>query len=98
MTQQCDIQNNSCTSENNNNECCDMPEKLLALADEAWFEVLKKKMQKEIERSCGDQMAKLATFVVETNKAKWSHEIQGKVSCDEYKTKLKEMFTTDCQD
>lgn len=72
---------------------CDMPGKLLALADEAWHELLKEKIKVEIAQSCGDGMDKLAKLVADTNKAKWAHTIKGKVKCDEYQKKLKEFFS-----
>jgi hypothetical protein len=73
-----------------------MPEKLLAIADEAWYELLKEKIKKEIEKSCGPRLDKLSKLVAEANNGKWAHEIQGKVKCDEYKRNLKAMFTEDC--
>ena len=77
--------------------CCDMPEKLLALADEAWFELLKEKIKAEIAQSCGDDMDKLAKLVAETNKAKSTHNIHEKVKCDEYKENIKAIFSQACK-
>lgn len=77
-------------------ECCDMPGKLLAMADEAWYELLKEKIKKEIQGSCGERLDKLAKLVAETNNAKWAHEIMGKVKCEEYKGSLHAMFTEEC--
>lgn len=92
MTDQC--QETTCaTKPATKDSCCDMPERLLALADEAWHELLKEKIKAEISKSCGDSMEKLAKLVTETNKAKWAHTIQGKVKCDEYKDKLKAFFS-----
>lgn len=70
-----------------------MPERLLALADETWMELLKEKIKAEISKSCGDGMEKLAKLVSETDKAKWAHTIKGKVKSDEYKNKLKDLFS-----
>ncbi len=71
-------------------ECCDMPEKLLCLADEAWKEVLKDKIKQEIEKSAGPKLSELAKLVAETNHKRWSHLIEGKQKCDEYKQQVKE--------
>ena len=79
-------------------ECCDMPEKLLALADEAWHEVLKEKIRKEIEESCGEKLNDLARLVATANGQKWSHMIAGKAKCDQYKRSVKEFFYTCCDE
>ena len=81
---------------NSTDQCCDMPEKLIQLADEAWYEVMKDKLKKEIEATCGEKLDKLAQIVASTNNARWGHKIQGKVMCDEYKNSIKELFTS-CQ-
>ena len=101
MSEQCQCKINepcTCKTQPASDDCCPMPEKLLALADEAWFEVLKEKMKAEIVKSCGDKMDKLAKLVVDANKGKWEHTIQGKVKCEEYKQNLKNFFTTNCKD
>ncbi len=94
--EKCDSDQCSTAKSENTGECCDMPEKLLALADEAWFEVLKEKMKAEISTTCGDRLDKLAKLVTETNQDKWMHTIQGKVKCEEYKENLKAMFAGKC--
>lgn len=76
--------------------CCDMPEKLLQLADEAWREVLKEKIKKEIADTCGESLDEIAKLVTETNCAKWQHMIAGKVHCEEYKANLKKIMTSEC--
>lgn len=95
MTEKCDV-HGTCSTETTTCDCCDMPEKLLTLADEAWYELLKEKIKAEILDSCGPRMDKLAKLIAETNHAKWTHEIQGKVKCEEYKGSLKAMFTEEC--
>jgi hypothetical protein len=52
-----------------------MPEKLLALADEAWSQLLKEKIKTEISKSCAESIDKLAKLVAETNMAKWAYTI-----------------------
>lgn len=96
MSQHCS--NDSCSTENakceSTQECCDMPEKLIALADEAWFEVVKDKIKKEIEMSCGEKLDKLAKIVASANGERWSHKIQAKVKCDGFKSDIKELLTS----
>ena len=94
MTEKCNIEG-TCTTEATG-DCCDMAEKLLVIGDEAWNELLKEKIKAEIEKSCGAGMDKLANLIATTNKAKWTHEIQGKVKCEEYKQNLKALFTEGC--
>jgi len=90
--------NEACETVHNDECCCDMPERLLCLADEAWYEVLKEKMKDEIRKSCGENMDKLAKLVVGTNKAKWAHMVKGKIKCDEYKQNLKNIFASVCNE
>jgi len=91
MTEQCTTE--CCDTQKGSSDCCDMPEKLLALADEAWFEVLKDKIKKDILSSSGDKMDKLAKLVSETNNAKWGHMMSGKMQCEEYKQNLQKLFS-----
>jgi len=74
-------------------EKCDMPEKMLALADEAWREAVKCKMKAEIEASCGEQLTQLAKMVVEANKAKWGAKIAQKAKCHEFEENLYKFFS-----
>ena len=96
MSQECT--NESCNTNNSNcnssNDCCDLPERLIGLADEAWFEVVKDKLKKEIESSCGEKLDQLAKIVADANCAKWAHEVQGKVKCEEYKGAIKQLFVS----
>ncbi len=73
-------------------ECCNMPEKLLCLADEAWKEVVKDKIKQEIEKTAGAKLDALAKLVAETNHKKWAHLIEGKQKCDHFKDQVKEAF------
>lgn len=98
MSQQC-TNDSCCTTTDNVNcdtgdECCDLPEKLIGLADEAWFEVVREKIKKEIEATCGDKLDELAKIVANTNNARWTHKIQGKVKCEEYKNSIRDLFTS----
>lgn len=77
--------------------CCDMPEKLLQLADEAWMEVLKEKIKQEIIANGGEKLDEIAKLVAETNCAKWQHMIAGKMHCEEYTSSLKKIMTSECK-
>ena len=73
-------------------EDCDMPEKLLCLADEAWKELLKEKITEEIRATSGEKINKLAKVIVQANKAKWENKIAAKKHCHEYQENLKQVF------
>jgi hypothetical protein len=98
MSNACDTSKEGCSSgaaqaqcnTNTNTECCDMPEKLLCLADEAWREVVKEKIKAEIEKTAGQKLDKVAKLVAEANHRRWAHLIEGKQKCDDFKTQLKE--------
>lgn len=83
----------------NQDDCCsDMPEKLLHLADEAWMEVLKDKIKKEIiATDGGKKIDEIAKLVVETNCAKWQNMIAGRKQCEEYSDNLKKIMTSECK-
>ncbi|MGD9682657.1 MAG: hypothetical protein AB7W16_15825 [Candidatus Obscuribacterales bacterium] len=71
-------------------QCCQVSEKLLCLADEAWKEVLKAKMVAHIEKQSGAKLDKLAALVTEANHKRWAHMIQGKQGCDDFQSKVKQ--------
>ena len=71
-------------------ECCNAPEKLLCLADEAWKEVLKDKIKQEIEKNSGAKLDALAKLVANANQQKWAHLIEGKQKCDSFKDQVRE--------
>ncbi len=71
-------------------DCCDMPEKLLCLADEAWREALKEKMKEHILKNSSEHLDKIASVVTEANHKRWAHKIQGKQHCNEYGESLRE--------
>jgi len=92
MSNACDVTKAACSEAGEpaaSSECCEMPEKLLCLADEAWKEVLKEKIKQEIEKASGPKLSALAKLVAETNHRRWSHFIEGKQKCDEYKEQVK---------
>jgi hypothetical protein len=101
MSEACDATKGSCETtksscsepvHNAGTECCDMPEKLLCLADEAWKEVVKDKIKQEIERTAGAKLDALAKLVAETNHKRWAHLIEGKQKCNEFKEQVKEVM------
>lgn len=97
MSNACDVSNEACAesaAHSADKECCDAPEKLLCLADEAWRELLKDKIKQEIEKAAGPKLNSLAKLVAETNHRRWSHLIQGKQKCDEFKQQVKEALTS----
>ncbi|MFQ5645871.1 MAG: hypothetical protein ACE5GM_02990 [bacterium] len=101
MSDQCkteDVCTCGCAPKPASDECCNMPGKLLSLADQAWEELLKEKMKAEIQKSRGEKMDKIARLVVEADLAKWGHMITGKAKCEEYKQSLKELVISNCCD
>ncbi len=92
----CSSENATNISDASSEECCKIPEKLLALADQAWEEVVKEKIKQQIIASDGEKLDKLVQIVAQANAERWAHRIQGKARCDEYKSKLKEFFTSSC--
>ncbi len=93
MSNACDASKEEChegAGQSASSECCEIPEKLLCLADEAWRELLKDKIKQEIQKTAGPKLDSLAKLVAETNHRRWTHQIQGKIKCDEYKQQVKD--------
>jgi len=74
------------------NTGCEMTDRLIALADEAWYELLKDKMKEQIQNSCGDKLDKLAEFLSNSNNERWTHMISGKAKCEQFKQDLAQMM------
>jgi hypothetical protein len=103
MMSQCETTNpQACTPKpttgGSTNQECNMPEKLLCLADKAWEELMIEKLKAEIETSCGSMMNELAKVVAHANKTKWQHKIAAKEACHDYQHQLKAIFSgTHCE-
>lgn len=90
---------NACTCcghhHNKNEECCheDFAKHLLNMADCAWMELLKEKIKQQIASSCGEQLDQIAKIVSESNSARWEHKLSIMKTQNEYKDKLKNIFS-----
>lgn len=73
---------------------CHCAEKFLAIADEAWKEVLKEKIKAKILMHKGEHMEKLAELVATANGEKWKHMISAKIKCNNFKDSLKDFFSS----
>lgn len=67
-------------------------DQLLAMADEAWMELLKEKIKKKIEESTGKHLDKLAGLVAKANHARWNHKMEITKLKEEYKQQLSDFF------
>lgn len=89
-----DTNSNACSTGGGAQEQeCNVHEKLLCLADEAWKEVLKDKIKAEIEKSSGAKLNALAKLVAETNGRRWQGMIQAKKACDDYKSQVRTLLS-----
>lgn len=75
-------------------EGCHCAEKFLAIADDAWREVLKEKIKAKILEKKGEHIERLAELVARANGEKWKLKITGKTKCNEFKDNLKEFFSS----
>lgn len=97
MSEECCTTESCATTQKTNSDCgCDMPEKSLVLADEAWMELLKEKIKVEIEKANGPHMDKIAKLVADANCAKWGNMIKTNARCNEYKEGLKALMIGGC--
>lgn len=69
---------------------------LLALADEAWMEVLKDKIKDEIIKNSGTQLTELARLVSTTNHKRWGEKMHAKQCCHDFEDQLKQVMGSSC--
>jgi hypothetical protein len=62
------------------------------MADEAWMEILKEKIKKQIESAGGEHLDQLAKIVAESNKERWEHKLAINELASNYKEKLTDFF------
>ena len=67
-------------------------DQLIHMADEAWMELLKEKMKKQIEAQTGKHMDELAKIVTEENEKRWKNKIVGKNNSEEFRRKIEEYY------
>ncbi len=89
----CGCHKGSCEeSHHHGHESCDFAKQLLSIADDAWMEVLKEKIRKQISETSGAHLDQLAKLVAEANNKRWQHKLGANQACEEYKEKISEFF------
>lgn len=83
-------------------ECCeheheddhehDFAHELIAIADDAWMELLHEKIKKQIEIADGANLDKLAKLVSDANRARWNHKLALNKNSAELKHNLDQFF------
>lgn len=91
---QCGCQKSSCGS--SGEKSCNMADKFLELADQAWMEVLKEKIKENIKANAKN-MDDLARLISEANHEKWQKKIESKKCCGGFEERLKSFFDQSCQ-
>jgi hypothetical protein len=81
-----------CHGNHEGSEKGDFAGELLTLADQAWMEVLKEKIKKQIESESGSHLDNLAKLVAQTNQMRWKNKLEAKHGCHEFKDKLADLF------
>jgi len=81
--------------------CCEhehgsFADELLELADEAWMEVLKEKIKKQIEQNSGEHLDALAKLVSDANSERWKQKLCQKGNHDHFKEEIHHFFTKGC--
>lgn len=67
-------------------------DQLLALADEAWMEVLKEKIKDQIRSTSSAHLDALAKLVSETNHNRWKHKMEGKSNTEDFEANLQKLL------
>lgn len=83
-------------------ECCEhechshhhekYSDELLALADEAWMEILKDKIKEQILKRSGKNLDEMAKLVSDANHERWKHKIKEFGGKDEFEKKLHDLL------
>ncbi len=68
---------------------------LLALADEAWMEVLKEKIKDQIRATSSHHLDQLAKLVSDSNHYRWKDKMEEKSNEEDFETKLRQMLHKD---
>lgn len=69
-------------------------DELLALADQAWMEVLKEKIKKEIESHSGEHLNQTAKLVAEANHTRWKEKLQARKDSQDFEDRLRNLIFT----
>lgn len=100
---QCGCGSCSCSCHQKGNTCgsdqsgSSHAEKLLAIADQAWMEVLKEKIKENI-KSNNQHMDELARMISEANHERWKKKMDAKKCCGNFEEKLNHFFGQSCSD
>lgn len=73
-------------------------DQLLHLADEAWMEVLKEKIKKDIETKEGSQLDELAKLITQSNHQRWIAKMEEKKTGTEFQSQLQSLMHQECKD
>ena len=73
---------------------CHCAENFLAIADEAYKELLKEKIKEKMIAKKSEHIEKLAELITVANGQKWKHMIAAKTKSHEFKDSLKNFFSS----
>lgn len=74
------------------NEYEHFSKQLLEMADDAWMEVLKEKIKKNIEQTNGEALDALAKIVSDSNHERWKHKLSIQKSNRSFEEQLNKFF------
>lgn len=81
----CEDQDCGCSCHHHGQKYSD---ELLALADEAWMELIKDKIKEEIKKNSGEHIDRIASLVAKTNHARWKFKMDEKQNEHTYEDEL----------
>ncbi|MAF36048.1 hypothetical protein CL622_02925 [archaeon] len=71
---------------------CEMTDMMFGLAEKAWSDAVKAKMQKLFEEQMGEKLDTIAKAGVDGAMSYWEHKMSGKGKCEEFKQNVKKAF------
>ncbi len=87
----CQIQECSSCSAQRHGGSWNKADKLLALADAAWLEVLKEEIKNRI-RSGDTKIGQIADIIADVNRNRWHAKMAEKQNCDEFEKRMKDLL------
>lgn len=81
-----------CHKHHHHHEHEDFAHELIEMADEAWMEVLREKIKKQVEASSGKNLDQLAKLVAEANQSRWKSKLALNKAANNFRDKVSDFF------
>ncbi len=70
-------------------------DQLIAIADEAWMEILKEKIKDQIRKTSAEHLDAMAKIVADANHLRWKHKMETRKVLEDYENHLEDLLRHD---